>query len=162
MILGSELYGSCEQILLYIPLTDEVGIGAVRDKAEDDDKGVFVPVSDSQGEAWSFCRWSPAASLRRGFGNVWEPDQGEAPGAVPSLCLIPGRAFTRQGHRLGRGHGCYDRLMPSLAALGTTMGVAYDCQIVPELPVESFDRSVECLVTEVGLSRCRSIPSVTR
>jgi len=161
-VLASELYRSCEQILLYIALADEVAVGAVREKAEDEGKGVFVPVSDSRGRSWSFRRWRSGARLRRGFGRVWEPDDGEAPGPAPGLCLIPGRAFTRQGHRLGRGHGCYDRLMSPPAELGATLGVAYECQIVTELPVESFDRSVEYLVTETGLSRCCPVLSGSR
>ncbi|HEV2393034.1 MAG TPA: 5-formyltetrahydrofolate cyclo-ligase [Verrucomicrobiae bacterium] len=61
------------------------------------------------------------------------------------LILVPGIAFDPHLHRLGRGKGFYDRLLAELQ--GRTCGVAFDQQIVAEVPVEAHDRRLDCLFT---------------
>lgn len=64
------------------------------------------------------------------------------------LVIVPGVAFTERGDRLGRGGGWYDRLLPQLRDDCATVGVAFDIQVLPELPVERHDRPVRLVVTE--------------
>jgi len=66
--------------------------------------------------------------------------------------LIPGVAFTRDGRRLGRGAGFYDRLLAG--ANGTKIGVANDCQIVDAMPTAQHDIRMDMLVTESQLIVC--------
>ncbi len=61
------------------------------------------------------------------------------------LVLVPGVAFDLRGRRLGRGKGFYDRLLAD--ASGIKCGVAFDEQIVTEIPVEPHDISVNCILT---------------
>lgn len=61
------------------------------------------------------------------------------------LVLVPGLGFDREGHRLGRGKGFYDRMLSSRR--GTACGVAMDWQILPAIPVEPHDQHVDCIVT---------------
>ena len=67
------------------------------------------------------------------------------------LILVPGVAFTRDGERLGRGGGFYDRLLASLPAQTCTVGVCFDAQLLPELPIEMHDQRVHFLATESGV-----------
>ncbi len=53
------------------------------------------------------------------------------------LAIIPGMAFTLQGHRLGRGKGYYDRLLPHLQC--PLIGLAFPFQILPSIPTEPHD-----------------------
>lgn len=62
------------------------------------------------------------------------------------LVLVPGVAFTRAGARLGRGGGHYDRLLAA-AAGAISAGLAFDLQLVPEIPIEAHDRPVDLVVT---------------
>ncbi len=71
--------------------------------------------------------------------------------AMLDLILVPGVAFTRSGERLGRGGGFYDRLLASLPAHVCKIGVCFDAQVQPELPVETHDQRVDFLATESGL-----------
>jgi 5-formyltetrahydrofolate cyclo-ligase len=66
------------------------------------------------------------------------------------LILVPGLAFTRDGQRLGRGGGFYDRFLAQLPARTLKIGVCFDLQLVESIPVEAHDRPVNAVVTESG------------
>ena len=57
------------------------------------------------------------------------------------LALIPGMAFDKDGHRLGRGKGYYDRLLPRLSC--PTIGICFPFQKVEKIPVEPWDIPVQ-------------------
>jgi 5-formyltetrahydrofolate cyclo-ligase len=61
------------------------------------------------------------------------------------LVLVPGVAFDSHGRRLGRGKGFYDQLLAFVR--GTKCGVAFDEQIVPEIPIEPHDVRLNCILT---------------
>ena len=61
------------------------------------------------------------------------------------LALVPGIGFTLNGGRLGRGKGYYDRLLAEVPAL--KCGVAFDCQIASEFPMEPHDVQLNCILT---------------
>lgn len=65
------------------------------------------------------------------------------------LVFIPGLAFDKQGHRLGRGGGYYDRCLSTLRAAPSPpqiIGLCLEQQIVSEIPVEAHDQKVDsCL-----------------
>ena len=63
------------------------------------------------------------------------------------LVLVPGIAFDRQGHRLGRGKGYYDRFLKTLPPHVTCFGLAFDFQIFKSVPTEDFDVSVGRVIT---------------
>ena len=50
------------------------------------------------------------------------------------LVIVPGLAFDRHNHRLGRGQGYYDRFLQELPRGIPTIGLAFDFQIVDHLP----------------------------
>lgn len=67
------------------------------------------------------------------------------------LMLIPGRAFTSSGYRLGRGKGYYDVYLKQYRSVYAskslyTMGLAFNEQIVPELPLEEHDEPVDTVI----------------
>jgi 5-formyltetrahydrofolate cyclo-ligase len=59
--------------------------------------------------------------------------------------LVPGVAFDLHGRRLGRGRGFYDQLLANVR--GRTCGVAFDEQIVRDVPIEPHDVSLNCILT---------------
>jgi len=62
------------------------------------------------------------------------------------LMVIPGAAFDRQGNRLGYGAGFYDRLLFSFRK--PTVALAFEAQIVHEVPADNYDVPVQKIVTE--------------
>ncbi len=94
------------------------------------------------------------AELAPGFRGIAEPDVGRPllPAEQLALVLVPGLAFDRDGGRLGRGGGFYDRLLEDLPPTALRLGVAWACQISPTpLPREPHDAHVDAVVTESGL-----------
>jgi 5-formyltetrahydrofolate cyclo-ligase len=73
--------------------------------------------------------------------------------------LVPGLAFDRRGFRLGRGAGCYDKLLPLLRPDVPRVALALESQIVDELPSEPHDQPVTAILTPHGL--IRPAPSAT-
>lgn len=57
------------------------------------------------------------------------------------LAIVPGVAFDAQGHRLGRGKGYYDRLLPQLSAY--KIGICFPFQLVDDVPTDPFDIAMD-------------------
>jgi 5-formyltetrahydrofolate cyclo-ligase len=64
------------------------------------------------------------------------------------LVFVPGVAFDAHGGRLGRGRGHYDATLAALPAGAARVGLAFDLQIVPEVPQEPHDAPLDAVVTE--------------
>ncbi|PID27385.1 MAG: 5-formyltetrahydrofolate cyclo-ligase [Candidatus Cloacimonadota bacterium] len=62
------------------------------------------------------------------------------------LAIIPGVAFDIKGNRMGRGRGFYDRILNLLPKTTEKIGICYQCQIVEDLPVESFDIPMDTVI----------------
>lgn len=87
--------------------------------------------------------------LVQGAIGLVEPDptrSSEVPLSEFQMVLVPSLAFTRDGYRLGYGRGYYDRLLATCEA--TAIGLAFDSQMVDELPQQVHDRAVDIVVTE--------------
>jgi 5-formyltetrahydrofolate cyclo-ligase len=89
-----------------------------------------------------------AEDVRTGPMNILEPAEDNIlnPEDV-DLWIIPGLAFTRNGKRLGYGGGWYDRLLSRADPKSLKIGVAYDFQIVNDIPSEPHDIRIDNIVT---------------
>ncbi|WP_274423427.1 5-formyltetrahydrofolate cyclo-ligase [Chelativorans sp. YIM 93263] len=95
-----------------------------------------------------------APLIDMGFGTMG-PDESAAV-LEPSLMLVPLAAFDRRGHRIGYGAGYYDRAIARLQENGHAprlIGIAFDCQEVPQVPDEPHDVIIPEILTESGLRR---------
>ena len=62
------------------------------------------------------------------------------------LFIVPGMAFDRQGNRVGRGGGFYDRLLAHVTV--PKIALAFDFQVLAEVPHTLYDISMTMIVTE--------------
>ncbi len=107
------------------------------------------------GEKLQLVRITEREVLRRADWKMRLPEFEMAPVVSLSevdLLLVPGVAFTKQGARLGRGGGYYDRLLATKAPHTTALGICFAAQLVAELPSESHDLPVDAVVTENGIT----------
>jgi 5-formyltetrahydrofolate cyclo-ligase len=65
-----------------------------------------------------------------------------------NLAIIPGIAFDERGGRIGYGTGFYDRFIPNLDITTRKVALAFECQIVPQIPMEPHDRYTDIIITE--------------
>ena len=83
-------------------------------------------------------------------GNV-EPDPDKCK-KVPikhiDIAIIPGVAFDEKGGRMGQGDGFYDRLIPKLPITTRKVALAFDEQILQQVPMESANKHVDIIITE--------------
>lgn len=103
----------------------------------------FCPLSKMQTHYSHVASSYDSASLTKAFTIASAPDQFD-------LIFVPGLAFDRLGHRLGRGKGYYDRALSKLrlaAKRPLFIGLAMDEQVVSEVPFEEHDVSMDFLCT---------------
>lgn len=83
--------------------------------------------------------------LRMSRWQLREPmhDEGKlVPYEAVDLVVVPGLAFTVTGQRLGRGRGYYDRLLSRTDLRAETIGVCFQAQLLPTLPLDPHDQRV--------------------
>lgn len=87
-------------------------------------------------------------TLKTGKFNIKEPTKfhKEIPRKKIDLVIVPGIAFDKKGHRIGFGKGYFDKLLKTLSA--RKIALAYDFQIIDNVPAEPHDRKVDMIVTE--------------
>ncbi len=101
----------------------------------------------------------PDAMEPRGFG-FREPSLGE-PAALPGeidAIVVPALAVDPRGHRIGYGVGYYDRALPRFAPPAIAIAVAFDFQLVAEVPDTPLDVPVAWVVTDARTLERESIP----
>ena len=135
-------------VLFYAPVQWELDVWPLVAEALSAGKTVGLPRFAAETNSYFACRiQNPAQDLKNGRFGIREPADHCAKVSLKrlDLILVPGVAFDLRGRRLGRGKGFYDRLLAALS--GTTCGVAFDQQIVKELPVAPHDAHVNCILT---------------
>ena len=74
----------------------------------------------------------------------------DATATDPDVLFVPLVGFTDRGERLGQGGGHYDRWL-AIHAGTTTIGLAWDMQLVDQMPIEPHDRRLDAVVTPTRL-----------
>ena len=148
LLAAQALWKTAQWVLFFAPLPGELDVWPLVSEALSAAKRVALPRFVAETRTYEPCQiLDPSVDLQVGHFGIREPNGRCLPLRSPrvDLILVPGLAFDLRGHRLGRGKGYYDQLMRGLD--GTTCGVAFDQQIVAEIPVEPHDVRVNCVLT---------------
>lgn len=62
-----------------------------------------------------------------------------------NIVIVPGLAFDKNGGRLGRGKGYYDKLLPLLPQ-ALMVGVCFEEQLVPSIPMDEHDKPLQKVI----------------
>ncbi len=86
--------------------------------------------------------------LVKGKGGILVPDDTcpVAKGGEIQLAIAPGRCFSEDGDRLGRGAGVYDALFRKYRDMHR-VGAGYDFQVYPAIPKTDADMPMHKVVT---------------
>ena len=152
LLCSSPIWTCYDTIFLFLSMNSEIDTQPILEAALSEGKKVFTPrVEDKK---LIFCRILSAEGpwLKGPFG-IKEPTHDRRPAEArdfPALILTPGLAFDREGRRMGRGGGYYDRF---LAELDTekkqyhAVGICMDFQLIDEVPVGEYDKKVQNILT---------------
>lgn len=154
-------WGTAHSVLLFVPLRDEPDLGSLLDGALASGRRVALPAFLPDTGVYA-ARWiqRPDRDLSPGRFGVPEPRPECPPASLAALdlALVPGLGFTRNGLRLGRGGGFYDRLLRDMSAV--RCGVCRDEQVLDRLPVEPHDVRLQIVVTPSAVYRVADGPGV--
>ena len=138
-------------VCCYVALPHEVQTWRMIDAMLKNGKRVVVPMVKPRSKRLQLSELrDPDTELARGAFGVWEP-RPDAVRPVPArevdLVLVPGLAFDRAGHRLGHGHGYFDRFLARLPRKTPTVGLAFRLQVLDRLPTSAHDQAVQAILT---------------
>lgn len=139
-------------VMLYVNAEHEVATDAMIRRAYDYNKIVVLPAFDPAKPAVRLMKVdNPDKDLITGPRGILEPDPAKCK-VVPMDCIdiaiLPGIAMDEKGGRIGPGDGCYDRIIPELPMTTRKVGLVFEGQLVPQVPMESHDKHVDIIITE--------------
>jgi 5-formyltetrahydrofolate cyclo-ligase len=119
---------------------------------------VLLPLLRSGGDLdWaSYEGPESLAPKTRGLLEPTEPPRGVSAVTSADMVIVPALAVDRQGRRLGRGGGSYDRALARVGANILTVALLYDGELADEVPVAAHDMPVRAVALPgEGISRLR-------
>lgn len=140
---------ACEEariVLAYSALPDEVPTQSLLDHLVAADKTVLLPrvVNNTDME---LRHYTGRHDLQPGAYGIMEPvGQPFTEYEQIDVAIIPGMAFDREGHRLGRGKGYYDRFLSRVPNI-YKIGLCFSWQLVDSVPTDEHDIRMDETVT---------------
>ncbi|MBR3589611.1 MAG: 5-formyltetrahydrofolate cyclo-ligase [Alistipes sp.] len=140
-------FGKAQCVAAFVAMPDEVPTKEILGRWLKLGKRIVVP--RVEGDIMRFYDYSPDRIVVGAYG-IEEPQGNDevAPREI-DLIIVPARAFTLAGARLGRGGGFYDKYMSLEGFRAYKVGVAFRCQIFDELPTDKHDIGVDMVVAGV-------------
>jgi 5-formyltetrahydrofolate cyclo-ligase len=147
-------FTEAHSVALFFPMQDrkEVDLRELDAEARRQGKRVYYPFLEPRGEALvSGLRVTKSLDDLAERGRRFHEPPPDAPEAVRGdvdLLFVPALAVAPSGHRLGYGAGFYDSLLPDLCPPGKAVAVAYDFQLLVELPTFPHDVACDFVLTD--------------
>ena len=126
-----------EAIASYVPLASEPDVTAFNSWAEN--KSLSFPRIQDDELVFS------TGELLPGPYGLMEPTGSSVEITDIELVVVPALAADRQGNRLGKGKGFYDRVLPRFKAV--KVAVVFEDELLEELPTQAHDMPVDYVVT---------------
>ncbi|WP_300410010.1 5-formyltetrahydrofolate cyclo-ligase [Lagierella sp.] len=146
-----------ENIFSYVSFGSEINVGDILSEILKQKKNLYVPYIDKEDKKMYLCKIEDLSKdLERGYYGIREPKKNlriPINNDIIDLVISPGVAFTKEKYRIGYGGGYYDRFFASLNSSPLVVALAYDFQVLPELPIDSYDIPVDMIITEKQIIR---------
>lgn len=152
---GLPQYQSSRFIMAYVDFKNEVSTRVFIKKCLASNRRVAVPMVVDEGEGrkglWACEIQDMEEDLEVGTYGILEPKKGKIRRIDPKLLdllVVPGVVFDQQKNRVGYGAGFYDRFLKTVGNQCSKVGVAFELQVVKNVPVEEHDIPLDIIITE--------------
>jgi 5-formyltetrahydrofolate cyclo-ligase len=149
-VIATKEYQSSKSIGAYYPTGSEVKTFDIIKHSIDNKKEVGLPrvIDSTKIEFFKIIEDSfDKIKFTKGKYEIFENSMSTTSIDQMDLLIIPGIAFDLQGSRIGYGKGYYDRFLSSRKAK-YVIGLAYEAQVVNEIPNNDYDIPVNIIITE--------------
>jgi 5-formyltetrahydrofolate cyclo-ligase len=141
-----------KSVALFRPIEErhEVDLRLLGTKLLERGVRIAYPAVDPETRAMAFRFIEGDDDLETGAFGIGEPKRScveAAPGDLDAI-IVPALAIDPRGHRIGYGAGFYDRALPRFAPPATAIVVAFDFQLVAEVPDMPLDVAAGWIVTD--------------
>ncbi len=154
-LLNSGEYNCAHSVFVYYPFRKEIDTRVIIKDALAKNKKIILPkVSGS--ELKIFFVNDELKDLRRSNFDILEPDEticSEAPVDIIDLVIVPGLCFDLNFNRLGYGGGFYDKILGKFSSRARKIALAFDLQILDNIPSCPHDQKVDIIITESNIYR---------
>lgn len=133
----------------------EVNTSPIIERAWAEGKKVAVPKCIPSSKTMVFRELKSYEELEVVYYGLKEPIEQrtrEVQKSEIDLMIVPGLAYSGDGYRVGFGGGYYDRYLSDFCH--ETLSLAFEAQVVPSVPYESFDIPVKMIVTNERIIDC--------
>jgi len=143
-------FQQAQTVMSFLNFRDEVETTALAEAMIAGNKKLVLPCCAPQGVLLPSEVRDLATDLESGAWDIREPKL-TCERVIPSeidLIIVPGAGFDLQGNRLGYGGGFYDRFFMLLNPLTPRVALAFQCQVIEQVPVDAHDFKMTMLITE--------------
>ncbi len=138
--------------LLYVNNNYEVATRDILLRTHAYNKIIVLPAYNTETYAMSLMKVDALEKdLCEGPRGILEPNS-ERCKVVPieriDIAIIPAVALDEKGGRIGSGQGYYDRLIPELSITTRKVALAFEEQIIAQVPIESHDKHIDIIITD--------------
>lgn len=141
-----QVFKRAKTVLLYYPIKNEVDTTPLFNT----NKIFAFPLIHPDSNIMTIHQVTDLKTLKSGKFEIKEPPKTHKRIAIKDIDLVitPGLAFDKNGHRIGFGKGYFDKLFKNLSTNCTKIALAYDFQIIENVPAEPHDKKVDMIITE--------------
>lgn len=154
---NTDYYKTAKTIMTFISFGAEVDTHDFIKHSIKNNKRIVVPITIPSTKELKLSEVLNFDELEIGYYDILTPKAEFIRYIDPSevdLIIVPGVGFDKEGYRIGYGGGYYDRFLSKLDHI-TKISLAFDMQLIDNIPKEDFDIPVDYIITESKIIKCK-------
>ncbi|TGE33720.1 5-formyltetrahydrofolate cyclo-ligase [Desulfosporosinus sp. Sb-LF] len=143
-------FHQAQTVMLFLNFRDEVETTALAEETLACGKKLILPRCAPHGILLPIEVSNLAVDIEPGLWGIREPklQLGQVGPSEIDLVIVPGAGFDLLGNRLGYGGGYYDRFFMLMDPKAPRIAIAFECQIIAQVPIDKHDAKMTMLITE--------------
>jgi len=149
-------FKQAKTIAFFVGLKEEVETKPMIEEALIKGKRIVLPITDFKKHELIFAEINNLNELIESKYGLLEPlIEKKIKLNEIDLFIVPGIAFDLSGSRIGKGKGFYDKILKQVNKSIPIIALAFEFQVLKEIPIEEHDIKVNLIVTEKRVIKCK-------